>query len=166
MEKAAGLANVRLTRVDDRLIHGQVMTSWVKATAANKIMVIDDEVAQDELTRTVLKGVVPADVKLGIFSVAKGVDRMKKGLKPQDRLIILAKTPVTIWRMYKAGVEFPELNIGGVGMRAGRTTLYQNIAVSEEEYDALRSLIAAGCKVTIQIVADDNKIDVAKLLEK
>lgn len=68
--------------------------------------------------------------------------------------------------MRQAGVDFPTLCVGGIGMRSDRTTFYQNIACSEEERESLRNLIAAGCDVTIQIVADDSKISVAKILEK
>ena len=159
-----GMQSIVLTRVDDRLVHGQVMTSWVKATGANKIMVVDDGVAQDELMKTVLKGVVPSQVKLGIFSVAKAVDRMVKGFKDTDKVIMLVKTPETVWRMQQAGVEFKTLNIGGMGIRSDRTTLYQNIAASESEREAIKSLIDAGCDVTIQITADYAKVDVSKHL--
>lgn len=159
-----GMQSIVLTRVDDRLVHGQVMTSWVKATGANKIMVVDDGVAQDELMKTVLKGVVPSQVKLGIFSVAKAVDRMVKGFKDTDKVIMLVKTPETVWRMQQAGVDFKTLNIGGMGIRSDRTTLYQNIAASESEREAIKSLIDAGCVVTIQITADDAKVDVSKHL--
>lgn len=159
-----GMQNIVLTRVDDRLVHGQVMTSWVKATGANKIMVVDDGVAQDELMKTLLKGVVPSQVKLGIFSVAKAVDRMVKGFKDTDKVIMLVKTPETVWRMQQAGVEFKTLNIGGMGIRSDRTTLYQNIAASESEREAIKSLVDAGCAVTIQITADDAKVDVSKHL--
>lgn len=159
-----GMQSIVLTRVDDRLVHGQVMTSWVKATGANKIMVVDDGVAQDELMKTVLKGVVPSQVKLGIFSVAKAVDRMVKGFKDTDKVIMLVKTPETVWRMQQAGVEFKTLNIGGMGIRSDRTTLYQNTAASESEREAIKSLIDAGCDVTIQITADDAKVDVSKHL--
>lgn len=159
-----GMENIVLTRVDDRLVHGQVMTSWVKATGANKIMVVDDGVAEDELMKTVLKGVVPSQVKLGIFSVAKAVDRMVKGFKDTDKVIMLVKTPETAWRMQEAGVDFKTLNIGGMGIRSDRTTLYQNIAASESERAAIKSLIDAGCAVTIQITADDSKVDVSKHL--
>lgn len=159
-----GMQSIVLTRVDDRLVHGQVMTSWVKATGANKTMVVDDGVAQDELMKTVLKGVVPSQVKLGIFSVAKAVDRMVKGFKDTDKVIMLVKTPETVWRMQQAGVEFKTLNIGGMGIRSDRTTLYQNIAASESEREAIKSLIDAGCDVTIQITADDAKVDVSKHL--
>ena len=159
-----GMENIVLTRVDDRLVHGQVMTSWVKATGANKIMVVDDGVAEDELMKTVLKGVVPSQVKLGIFSVAKAVDRMVKGFKDTDKVIMLVKMPETVWRMQEAGVDFKTLNIGGMGIRSDRTTLYQNIAASESERAAIKSLIDAGCAVTIQITADDSKVDVSKHL--
>lgn len=162
--KAKGMDNVKLVRVDDRLVHGQVMTSWLKYTAANKIMVVDDGVANDNLMKTVLKGVVPSQVKLGIFSVEKAVDRLVKGFKDDDRVIMLVKTPETVWAMQRAGVNFPALNIGGMGIRSDRTTLYQNIACSESEREALRNLIDAGCSVAIQITADDAKVDVAKHL--
>ena len=72
--EAKGMQNIVLIRVDDRLVHGQVMTSWLKATNANKIMVVDDDVAADPLMKTVLKGVVPSQIKLGIFSIEKAVD--------------------------------------------------------------------------------------------
>lgn len=163
--EAKGMQNVVLTRVDDRLVHGQVMTSWQKATGANKFMVVDDEVAGNELTKSVLKGVVPSNVKLGVFTVKKAADRLIKGFKPTDKVIMLVKTPVTILRLYEAGVDFHELNIGGMGISGTRTTLYQNIACNEEERDAMRKLIASGCKITIQIVADDPKHDVEPLLK-
>jgi PTS system mannose-specific IIB component len=163
--ETAGMSNVVLTRVDDRLVHGQVMTSWQKATGANKFMVIDDEVAANELTKTVLKGVVPSQVKLGIFTVQKAADRLIKGFKPTDKVIILVKTPITILRLAQAGASFKALNIGGMGITAKRKTFYQNIACSDEEIEAMKELIEMGCNVTIQIVADDQKVDVAKLLK-
>ncbi|MBN2938877.1 MAG: PTS sugar transporter subunit IIB [Collinsella sp.] len=162
--QAKGMENVKLVRVDDRLVHGQVMTSWLKFTGANKIMVVDDEVATNDLMKTVLKGVVPSQVKLGIFSIAKAIDRLTKGFKPDDKLIILVKTPETVWAIQRAGIDIPALNIGGMGIRSDRDTLYQNIACSESERGALRGLIREGCDVSIQITADDSKVSVAKLL--
>lgn len=162
--QAKGMENVKLVRVDDRLVHGQVMTSWLKFTGANKIMVVDDEVATNDLMKTVLKGVVPSQVKLGIFSIAKAIDRLTKRFKPDDKLIILVKTPETVWAIQRAGIDIPALNIGGMGIRSDRDTLYQNIACSESEREALRGLIREGCDVSIQITADDSKVSVAKLL--
>lgn len=159
-----GLKNIVLVRVDDRLVHGQVMTSWSKATNANKFMVIDDEVASNDLMKTVLKGVIPANIKLGIFTVEKAADRLIKGFKSDDRVIILVKTPVTIQKFLGYGIRFNQLNIGGIGTRADRETLWRNIAVTKEEKEAIKELISSGSDVFIQITADDAKVDVAKLV--
>lgn len=162
--KAEGLKNIVLARVDDRLVHGQVMTSWSKATAANKFMVVDDEVANDALMKTVLKGVVPSNIKLGIFNVPKATDRLIKGFKNEDRVILLVRTPITILELAKQGIIFPQLNIGGIGTRADRKTLWRNIAASDDERAALREILANGTDVFIQITADDAKVTVKDLL--
>ncbi|QUC04849.1 PTS sugar transporter subunit IIB [Atopobium sp. oral taxon 416] len=163
--QAVGMNNVVLTRVDDRLVHGQVMTSWQKATGANKFMVVDDEVAANDLMKTVLKGVVSSNVKLGVFTIQKAADRLIKGFKPTDKVIILVKTPLTILELSDAGIDFKTLNIGGMGISGNRKTFYQNIACSDEELDAMRTLIKRGCNITVQIVVDDPKKDVAELLK-
>ncbi len=67
-----------LVRIDDRLIHGQVMTSWLNYTSANKIMIIDDEVANDAFMKSVLKTCVPANVKLATFTSGKGSSKIKE----------------------------------------------------------------------------------------
>ncbi len=162
--EAKGMQNIVLIRVDDRLVHGQVMTSWLKATNANKIMVVDDDVAADPLMKTVLKGVVPSQIKLGIFSIEKAVDRLVKGFKDDDRVIMLVKTPETVWSIQQAGVDVHALNIGGMGIRPDRRTLYQNIACSDSERSAIKGLLDSGCEVTIQITADDSKVNVASHL--
>ena len=117
------------------------------------------------LMKTVLKGVVPSQVKLGIFTVKKAVDRLFKGFKPEDKVIVLVKTPLTILSLSEAGIDFTSLNIGGMGITSSRKTFYQNIACSDDESEAMKELINRGCDITIQIVADDPKTDVARLLK-
>ena len=99
------MKGVVLTRIDDRLIHGQVMTSWLNFTSANKIMVIDDQTAADPFMKTVLKNAVPGNVGLGVFTVQKAVARLKKGFKPDDKVIILVKYPKTVLMLIKQGIQ-------------------------------------------------------------
>ena len=103
------MQGVVLTRIDDRLIHGQVMTSWLNFTSANKIMVIDDQTAADPFMKTVLKNAVPGNVGLGVFTAEKAAARLKKGFKPDDKVIILVKYPKTILKLMKQGIEFDHL---------------------------------------------------------
>lgn len=158
------MGNIVLTRIDDRLIHGQVMTSWLNYTSANKIMVIDDQTAADPFMKTVLKNAVPGNVGLGVFSIERAAIRLKKGFAVGDKVIILVKYPKTILELIEKGISFEKLNIGGMGAASGREKFYKNISATEEEKEILKKIIESGCKVEIQIIAEDATVDVSKLL--
>lgn len=153
-----------LTRIDDRLVHGQVMTSWLNFTSANKIMIVDDGVAKDMFMKNVLATVLPANISLEICSVADASERIKKGFSPKDRVMILVKFPATILKLMENGVTLDKVNVGGMGVSGTRKKFYKNIAISEEEKEIFKKIISTGCMVTIQIIAEDKATDVSKLL--
>lgn len=157
------IEGVVLVRIDDRLIHGQVMTSWLNYTGANKIMIVDDAVAGDKFMKSVLKTCVPANVKLATFTVEKAVARLKKGFAG-DKCIILVKYPETLYRLMKEGVIFDEINIGGMGVSGTRTKFFRNISASEEEKQMLRELVTTGSKISVRIIAEDSATDISKML--
>lgn len=152
-----------LVRIDDRLIHGQVMTSWLNYLGANKIMIIDDGVAQDPFVKSVLKTCVPANIKMATFTVDKAAERLQKGF-PGDKCIILVKYPETLHRLMKKGIIFDEINIGGMGVSGTRTKFFRNISASEEEKQMMRELIEAGSKIHVRIIAEDSATDITKMV--
>lgn len=154
---------VVLVRIDDRLIHGQVMTSWLNYTGANKIMIIDDGVAVDPFMKSVLKTCVPANVRLATFGVEKAAVRLKKGFAG-DKCIVLVKYPETLHRLMKEGVLFDEINIGGMGVSGTRTKFFRNISASEEEKKMLKEMVEAGAKISVRIIAEDSATDISKML--
>lgn len=159
------IEGIVLVRIDDRLIHGQVMTSWLNYTSANKIMIIDDEVANDPFMKSVLKTCVPANVKLATFTVEKAAVRLKKGFAG-DQCIILLKYPKALRFLKEKGIIFDHINIGGMGAGGDRKQFYRNISMSEEEIDILRELADAGSAFNIRIIAEDGEIDISKMLDK
>lgn len=152
-----------LVRIDDRLIHGQVMTSWLNYTGANKIMIIDDGVAADPFMKSVLKTCVPANVRLATFGVEKAAVRLKKGFAG-DKCIVLVKYPETLHRLMEEGVLFDEINIGGMGVSGTRTKFFRNISASEEEKKMLKEMVEAGAKISVRIIAEDSATDISKML--
>ena len=158
------MKGIVMTRIDDRLIHGQVMTSWLNYTCANKIMIIDDEVEQDNFVKSVLKTCVPANVMLAVFNVEDAAVRLKKGFKDSDRVIILVKFPETLLRLKQLGVTLDKINVGGMGALESRKKFFKNISCSELEKNIFRELISEGSKISIQIIAEDNAVDIARLL--
>jgi len=157
------MLNIVLTRIDDRLIHGQVVTAWCKITKASRIIVVDDEVAQDPFMVKVLMMAAPQAFKIEIHDIASAAVVLN-GEDTGERVIVLVKTPKTILELVRAGVDIKELNLGGMGAIKGRKQLYRNISISEEEKDIFRDLINKGIDVYVQIVPDANKMDMQALI--
>ena len=152
-----------LARIDDRLIHGQVMTSWLNYTGAGKIVVIDDATAKDSFLSMIIKTLVPANIKTEVTTLEKSVE-VVAALPKNEKVILLSKTPEAYVNLVKNGIALEKINIGGMGARPGRKTLYRNISASEEEMNQLKGLTDLGLVVEIQMVAEDTAINVKKYL--
>ena len=156
---------VELVRIDDRLIHGQVMTSWLNYLSADKIMVVDDQAAQDPFIKNVLKTCIPGNIKLAIFPIDKAVERLSKpGAFAGSHCIILVKYPKTLYEMFKKGIVFDNINIGGMGVSGTRKKFFRNISASEEEKAMFKEMIAAGTKIACRIIAEDPETDISSML--
>ena len=155
--------SIVLARVDDRLIHGQVMTSWLNYTGATKIVVIDDVTAHDSFLTMIIKTLVPANIKTEVVREDACI-AMVQALDERDKVIMLAKTPAPYVMMAEAGICLDKVNIGGMGIKPGRKTIYKNISASEEEVSQLKALLAKKIAVEIQMVAEDPAIDVSKYI--
>jgi len=149
---------LRLVRVDDRLIHGQVVTLWLKALGARRILIVDDRTAHDDFLREVLELAAPAGTDVEIHDLATGIDRVREVAADAEPVFVLMRSPVTALRLREAGVEFPLLNVGGIGAGPGRKPLYRNISASPEELDAMRQLEQMGTQVELRIVEGDRPV--------
>ncbi|ECK3182545.1 PTS sugar transporter subunit IIB, partial [Salmonella enterica] len=127
------MSTVSLLRIDDRLIHGQVMTGWVKHINATKIIIIDDELVHDDFMISVLEMAVPNHMTLNIFNVAQAIDVLSnvKDDGEDDKIIILVKSPIPVLALLQGGVNFEELIVGGMGVNEKRSRLYRNLAASD-----------------------------------
>ena len=103
------------TRIDDRLIHGQVVAAWLRAyDNVTRIMVIDDKVCQDPFMHEMFSLLVPSGITIEIRSVDEAIEKFKAGLEKPTMVIV--KSPLTIKRLVDGGIEIPFINIGGIGM--------------------------------------------------
>ncbi|MCC0682221.1 PTS sugar transporter subunit IIB [Clostridioides sp. ES-S-0005-03] len=157
------MSNIALTRIDDRLIHGQVITAWCKITSAKRIVIVDDLVVKDPFIVQVLQMAAPSTVKVEVHDIESGAEVLKS-YDGDENLIVLVKYPKTVLGLVNNGVALKELNVGGMGAGLGRKSFYKNISVSDEEKEIFRELISKNVKCFIQIVPDAKKIDVGTLL--
>lgn len=158
------MKNLVFTRIDDRLIHGQVCAAWLKTFSnIEHILVIDDKTSTDPFMAEMFQMLIPNHISIEIRSVDQATEILKAGL-PKPTMIIV-KVPDTIQRLIQNGLEFDFVNVGGMGMSAGRTKLFQNISASDAERQIFRDLIAHGTKVEIQIIPAQKQYDMAKVLK-
>lgn len=149
---------LRLVRVDDRLIHGQVAAIWLKTVGANRIIIVDDRTAKDDFLREVIELAAPAGVEVEIHGVSDGAQRMIEASQDDDHVFVLMRSPTTALQLREAGVPFDVLNVGGIGAGPDRKPLYRNISASQPELEAMRRLEEMGTRVELRIVADDRPV--------
>jgi PTS system mannose-specific IIB component len=149
---------LKLVRVDDRLIHGQVVAIWLKALNAKRIVIVDDKTARDEFLREILMLASPPGVPVEVHDVSAGTERVRSLASDPEPIFVLMRSPMTAVRLREAGIEFPLLNVGGMGAGPGRKPLYRNISASPEELDAMRQLEAMGTRVELRIVENDRPV--------
>lgn len=158
---------ITLFRVDDRLVHGQVATKWVGRTQTNKIYIVDDQVAGDELMNSVCRGLAPQGTSVDCITVEKACTLLNKAADhPAYRAMVIVKTPQAALSMKEAGVRVDRLVVGGMQMRAGRTKFYRNISADGDERACMKRLGELGVEVVCQAVPDDAAIPVEELLRE
>jgi PTS system mannose-specific IIB component len=150
--------SLRLVRIDDRLIHGQVVAGWLRTLGAQRIVIVDDATARDEFLREVLTLAAPQGAAVEVCGLADGAARCIALAGTPEPVIVLARSPRTIVALRQAGVPIEVVDLGGMGAGAGRRRLHKTISVSPDELTELRELERMGTRVEIQIVADDRPI--------
>lgn len=158
------MKNVVVARVDDRLIHGQVVTAWAVTTNANRIVIVDDGVANDTFNKRVIKLLAPAGTAVDIYSIEEGIKELKSDPKPNEKIIVLTKTPITFDALIDGGVELKKVILGGMGLRESRKPFVKNVSCSPEEIDSIRNMVSKGVKVIYQLVPEQRVIEITNLL--
>lgn len=157
---------IALFRIDDRLIHGQVVTVWSKVTKCQRIIVCSDEVANDELRKTLLTQVAPPGVKAHVVSIDKAARVINNPKYENDVVILLFTCPKDIYRLLNTGIDVKSVNIGGISYKEGNIQLTNAIFVNQEDISYFKKLNDLKVELEIRKVASDQKSFVMPLIEK
>lgn len=158
------MTNLEFVRIDDRLIHGQVVAAWLHAySKVSHILVVDDKTSKDQFMLDMFKMLVPSGISIEVKSVDEAVSICKSGLKKPTMMIV--KEPLTLKRMAEQGIKFEKINIGGMGMTTGRKKLFQNVSASDAERQIFKDFISAGTAVEVQIIPASKTVNVAGLVK-
>ncbi len=161
--------DIRLARVDSRLLHGQVATVWTSTVAPNRILVVSDSVAQDKLRKTLITQAAPAGVKANVITINKMIQIFQDPRFDVFKALILTETVQDMAAIVKGGVDLSHVgvNLGSLSYQDGMTMLTDAIAVDQDAVDAIRYLQDdAHLDVYAQKVPADKKQDLNALLAK
>lgn len=157
--------DIRLARVDDRLIHGQITTVWSKRTNVSRIIVIDDKVSQDKLRVALLEQAAPPGITVHVLSVERFLKIYANPKYATDRVLILFENIATADEVIRKGVDIKELNIGGVSYNNSRTSISEAVSLTQDEADKLIGLKEMGVELDSRVVASDSREDMIKLIK-
>jgi len=157
---------IALARIDDRLIHGQVVTVWSKETKCQRIIVCNDDVANDEIRRTLLTQVAPPGVQSSVVGIEKAIRVINNPKYENDIVLLLFTNPTDVLRLVEAGIGIKTVNIGGMSFKEGKTQLTTAVSVNDQDIKAFKALNDKNIELEIRKVASDSKSFIMKLIEK
>lgn len=161
-----GKLKIVLARVDSRLLHGQVATSWTKATNPNRIIVVSDSVAKDELRKKLIEEAAPPGVKANVVPIKKIIEVAHDPRFGNTKALLLFENPEDVLRAIDGGVDIQTLNVGSMAHSVGKVMVNKVLSMSAEDVDTFEKLKAKNVKFDIRKVPNDSEDNMDELLKK
>lgn len=155
-----------LVRIDDRLIHGQIVEGWLKNIRVNHIVVVSDEVAGDKMQQVLLGMSVPNTVKVTSFSIAEAAEKIKSGSFNKDRAMLLFSSPQDVLRLINCGIKLSSVNVGGMHYAQGKKQVLRNLSVNESDVQSLREIGRQGIELEGRVLPLDERVDIIEVLDR
>ncbi len=156
---------ISVFRIDDRLIHGQIITAWIAYADAKTIIVADDKAAADSFSQSLLKMATPDSIDLKILSVDEAVNVIKSD-KENGKALLLMRGPESALKMIRAGVRKDQINVGNMNMKKGKTKVLGNLWVFPEDVENIKKIYETGVTMEVRAVPNERSQDVMELLKK
>ena len=141
-----------MNRIDDRLVHGQVMTGWLGLRGANSIWIVDDVVANTPMMLDIFRFAAPAGINMEAMTVDHASERLARLGPGSEKVIMIAKVPKTFVRLLEKGYKPADINYGAMAHKAGARNVTQNCDLSPEEIEDTERLHKEGIRIWIQLV--------------
>lgn len=156
---------VILTRIDDRLLHGQVAFAWTKSLGVDAILVANDNAATDPITKMAIKMAAPNGVKLAIKTVKEGIELLNNPKSEKVKIFVVVKNTEDAALIAKEAKGINLVNVGGIKKQEGKRMLTKAVFVDDVDVSNLRSIEELGIEVEVRQVPTDAKKSLSELLK-
>ncbi|GEL67037.1 mannose/fructose/sorbose PTS transporter subunit IIA [Marinilactibacillus psychrotolerans] len=161
-----GKIKIVLTRVDSRLLHGQVATAWTKTTQPNRIIVVSDAVSKDDLRKRLIEQATPPGVKANVIPIDKMIEISKDPRFGNTKALLLFENPEDVLRVVEGGVEIEEVNVGSLAHSVGKVVVNNVLSMGQNDVEAFEKLKEKGVKFDVRKVPNDNRGNMNEIMKK
>lgn len=153
------------TRIDDRLIHGQVCSYWIPQYGVDRIVIVDDDIAKDEMRKTALRFGCPGECKLSFFDAEKAASKFLANIDRGINVMILCNRPQPILQMAREGFKVPYVTVGNMSTKPDAKQVRKTVFVSPEEWEDFRGLVAQGIPLFDQMIPSEPREEITDLFK-
>jgi len=155
-----------LARIDSRLLHGQVATSWTKSTQPDRIIVVSDGVAHDRLRKNMIIQAAPPGVKVNVVPIKKMIEVAKDPRFGATKAMVLFETPQDALKAIEGGVDIKTLNVGSMAHSEGKVAVNKVLSFNQNDVDTYEKLKKLGVKLYVRKVTNDSGENMDAILQK
>lgn len=154
------------SRIDGRLIHGQVSNLWSHKLGVDRFIVVDDKVAESDIEKSGLRLATPSGIRLSVLPLERAAKQINEDRYKSQRVMIVARRPKTFLELVNRGVDIKELNVGNMSQTSETRSITNSINVTDEDVKDFEELENKGVRLYSQMVPNDNAKDFMKILKK
>ena len=157
-----------LIRIDSRLLHGQVATSWTKTVKPDRIIVVSDSVAKDKLRKNMIMQAAPPGVHANVVPIKKMVEVSKDPRFGDTHALVLFETPEDILKAVNAGLDLKgkTINVGSMAHKVGKVAVTKAVSLDQTDIDTYKELTKDGLKFDVKMLPSSSSDDISELLDK
>lgn len=159
--------NITHVRIDDRLIHGQIIVSWLSYANAKNILIVDDDLVKDSVQQMILKLAVPS----GVSFIVKSIADAKSFIENEDKgnTLLIIRNPKNALKLAESGWQPSEINVGNISNYKGeeqRFNILPNFNPNKTDINDLKALIEKGIQLDLRAVPDEKNKNVIQLIDE
>ncbi|WP_416325413.1 PTS sugar transporter subunit IIB [[Eubacterium] hominis] len=160
------MAKIGLIRIDDRLIHGQVVTTWINHTASTRILIADNELANNKFMASIYTMAAPKGLTVEVIAIDHLAQEWKKDELGTGTLLILFKNVKALYDAYQKGFHFSHVQIAGLASGPGKKLVYKSVGLDKESAMLLKDLHDQGVNVEFQSMPGEKIVDIQTIIKK
>jgi mannose/fructose/N-acetylgalactosamine-specific phosphotransferase system component IIB len=153
-----------LTRVDDRLVHGQVTVGWARALQPDIIVIVDEEVASDPWEEKLFQSAVSEPMKVEVWSAKDAIVKLSASTDFNDKAFLITRDLKTMMDLVEGGVNIKSVNLGGLHFSHEKTQVLPYISVDKDDIEILKSFRDRNIAIDVRDVPTTEKKDIFELL--